>query len=158
MESANAALERIVQDLTTMLVGNDPKHVAKCKRVRKELAKIEDSARKARLLALEQIYNATFGGRKPKDRDDYDLKKQWAKEVNEDLRKDQCAIRHPESGQPCSVFAIASPDGKGRYVLGNRITKKRTHSSPTISELFPVKLVPEPKRREGFLNKKIEDD
>jgi hypothetical protein len=51
------------------------------------------------------------------------------------------SIGHPESGEPCNIYVVPGSDGEGRYVLENRATKKRSHTSRTIIDLIPLLFV-----------------
>ncbi len=64
----------------------------------------------------------------------YPDKQRLVAEVNGALRKFGCAYKHPESGQPCILLAI-SDDYGGKYVLSNRITKKRSHTTREIADM-----------------------
>jgi hypothetical protein len=129
--------------------------VRACKRFYAQLQKIEQRLNEAKRALLERQFNAQWTGklgRRP-DLMDYEKKKQVAKEINADLRHYGYSIRHPETGTPCMVLAVGSPDGAGRYVLADRLTKKRSNTCNALLDLFPIGLVPEPKRREGFLKR-----
>jgi hypothetical protein len=42
--------------------------------------------------------------------------------------------------------------------LADRKTKKRTHTCSTLLDLLPLGFIPEPRRRESFLEKNDPDD
>jgi hypothetical protein len=129
-----------------------------CKKFTLKLKKIDDLLDEARLAVLERQFNAYWSHkvRRSYDLSSYEKKKEIAQEMNTDLRHYHVMIRHPDTGSPCLLFAVGSPDGKGRYVLADRLTKKRTHTSSRLLELLPLGLVKEPPRRENFV--KSDDD
>ena len=86
--------------------------------------------------------------------DDYENRKSFVKEFDDELRKYSAAIAHPESGEPCILLAVASRDGTGRFTLENRLTKKRGGFYKSITELLPLKLVPDAPRKEGVIERR----
>ena len=152
------AIVRTIRGLpTTSNVVGQPMHhpYRACKRFDAQLQKLEGRLNEAKQGILERQFNAYFTAklRRRYDMSSYEKKKEVAKEINADLRHYGYAIRHPDSASPCMVLAVGSPDGTGRYVLADRLTKKRSHTCNTLLDLFPIGLVPEPRRREGFLEK-----
>jgi hypothetical protein len=88
------------------------------------------------------------------DEPDYEEKKQLARLVNETLRQEGAVIAHPDTKEPSLLLAVGSPDGKGRYVLSNRETKKRTKTSTALMDLLPISPIPDSPRREHFLERR----
>lgn len=72
--------------------------------------------------------------------DPIQLKQYAAKEVTAICRKWGVAIANPENGEPCTLLAI-NTGAEGRYVLENRRTKKRSHTTRDLSSLLPLKVV-----------------
>ncbi|QDV34989.1 hypothetical protein [Tautonia plasticadhaerens] len=88
------------------------------------------------------------------DATDYARKQELAKKVNAELRERHQALRHPENGEPCVIYAMATRNGDGRYVLENRMTKKRSGSYKTLLELMPFRFTQDVARKEGLAGKK----
>jgi hypothetical protein len=161
LQKVSEGLEAIVRTIrelppTPDVIGQPMHHPYRaCKRFFTQLQKVERRLEEAKQGILERQFNAYWTGklRRRYDLSSYEKKKEVAKEINADLRHYGYAIRHPESASPCMVLAVGSPDGTGRYVLADRLTKKRSHTCNTLLDLFPIGLVPEPRRREGFLEK-----
>ena len=84
----------------------------------------------------------------------YESKKNIVIETNARLRQLNAAVAHPSTGEPCILYAVASRDGYGRYVLENRVTKKRSGAYTTLLDLLPVKLVPDVPRKEGVITRR----
>lgn len=84
----------------------------------------------------------------------YDKKKTHIQLINSLLRRADLAFAHPETGDPCILYAQNSYDRLGRYTLENRITKKRSGSYKSLKELFPFKLVPDAPRKEGLIERR----
>lgn len=61
------------------------------------------------------------------------------------------ALRMPDNEDPCMIYAVGSRDGKGRYVMEHKASKKRSGAHKTIRDLLPLQLVTAPPREEGFL-------
>lgn len=160
IEQASEALRSIVLKLRDLPQAPDVDSQAMhhpfraCKKFFSKLKTVDNLLDKSKLLILEKQFNVywTHKLRRRYDLSSYEKKKEVAKEINADLRHYEHAIRHPESGAPCMVLAVGSPDGTGRYVLSDRLTKKRSHTSSTLLELFPIRLVPEPRRKESFVD------
>lgn len=94
-----------------------------------------------------------------KDREDYKTKIENRRWLSEQLQELNAAIAYPETGKPSALFAIPSKDGKGRYVLEDKETKKRSSVIKGLEDLLPMKFVTNPPRRESFaeLHKKKKD-
>ena len=88
------------------------------------------------------------------DERDNEEKKRLSKHVNETLRQQGAVIAHPETREPCLLLAVGSPDGYGRYVLANRETKQRSHTSRALADMLPFTPMPDVPRRESFLERR----
>jgi hypothetical protein len=160
LEQASEALRSIVHKLRDLPQTPDVDSQAMhhpfraCKKFFVKLKKLEHLLDEAKLLILEKQFNVywTHKLRRRYDLSSNEKKKEVAKEINVDLRHYEHAIRHPESGAACMVLAVGSPDGIGRYVLSDRLTKKRSHTSSSLLDLFPIRLVPLPRRKESFVD------
>ncbi len=74
---------------------------------------------------------------------DYEKKKQLVRDTNSKLREygAAVAVRGKEGAwEPSVLLAVGSPDGCGRYVLENRITKKRTNTCKSLLDILPLTL------------------
>lgn len=69
-----------------------------------------------------------------------DEKKSVAKMIADRLKQWGNVILHPDNGEPCNLYAISSLDGKGRYTLENRRTKKRSNTSKSIIDFLPLRI------------------
>jgi DNA-binding XRE family transcriptional regulator len=129
-----------------------------CKHFYDKLSGVEALVKDAKAAVLERQFNVywTTKLKNKYDSENYEKKQEVAKEINGDLRHYGFAIRHPETGSPCMVLAVASTDGKGRYVLADRLTKRRSSTTTSLLDLFPVKLMCEPRRRESFLENEVD--
>ncbi len=127
-----------------------------CKDFIAKLATVDKRLRDIKRITLEHRLNVYWAGKlyKKYDLADYEAKRTIVSDINTYLRDLEFAIRHPESGEPCTLLASASPDGKGRYVLSDRRTKKRSHTSVTLLDLLPLRLNRAPRRREAFIEAK----
>ncbi len=150
-------VQKILENVTELRkhILDDPKmdQYRACKRFIKELDAINGPLQETIRMVLEMQVTA-YWSTKLRRRDDfhsYPKKQEVARELNDDLRKYGYIWRHPESGQPCTLLVVASPDEKGRYVLADRLTKKRSCTSTTLLDLLPISLIKEPRRREVFL-------
>jgi hypothetical protein len=158
LQKVSEGLDSIVRVIKTLpqtpdVIGQ-PMHLPfrACKRFYLQLTALDKRLNEAKRGILERQFNAYWTGkaRRKYDVASYTKKKEVAKEMNADLRHYGYSIRHPESGNPCLVLAVGSPDGAGRYVLADRLTKKRSHTCSTILDFFPICLVPEPRTLAGF--------
>jgi hypothetical protein len=96
--------------------------------------------------------------RRNPDADDYEVKRRAAHFTNDGLRARGLGIAHPETGEPCLLYANGDRDGKGRYVLEGRLTRKRTGAYKTLLELLSIKLAELPGRKEGFIEKRKREE
>lgn len=159
IEQAKDALNRVIAGLkgTAPPEGLNARNLGgpyqACKSFASKLQALDGSLKEALRLTLELQFNTYWSGKlhKQYDLSDYEAKRAVVKETNDDLRDYGYVISHPETGRPCSLLATSSPDGKGRYVLSDQQTKKRTHTSMTLQDLLPLRLMPKPPRREGFI-------
>lgn len=76
--------------------------------------------------------------------------------INDILRNLGLTFLHPETDEPCNLYAVPSRDGHGRFTLENRKTKVRTGGYKSFQELIPFKLVPTPPRKEGVIERRKE--
>lgn len=68
-------------------------------------------------------------------------KRALASDINEQCRLRGTTLAHPETGEPCTLLAI-SDKYEGTFVLENRATKKRSHTTKNIWTLLPLKVIP----------------
>jgi hypothetical protein len=159
ISSAKDALGEVIAGLKDVVLpeGLDARTLGEpygaCKDFVAKLTTVDNRAKEAIRLGLECQYNVYWSGKLHRkfDLTDYEAKRAVVKEINEDLRFHGYAIAHPETGAATTLLASSSQDGKGRYVLCDRVTKKRSHTSMTLLDLLPLRLVLEPKRREGLI-------
>lgn len=85
---------------------------------------------------------------------DYEEKANFVYELNSMLRALRLCFAHPETGEPCNLYAVPSRDGHGRFTLENRETKVRTGGYKSFQELMPITLVLEPPRKEGVIERR----
>jgi hypothetical protein len=91
------------------------------------------------------------------DEFDYSKKKEIVLSINETLRFERVTICKIEKIDKVLerrhklLLAVASSDSHGRYVLQDRITKKRSYSKRSIFDLLPFALDPHDARKEGFI-------
>ncbi len=149
------AIAGTVKGLADALLQEEPtiEHFRASNRLLKRLKSIDQPLQDCIRHVLEMQFRAYWGTklRRRHDRDSYSRKQHIASELNATLRHYGYLLRHPKSGEPCTLLVVASPDGKGRYVLADRLTKKRSCTSGSLLELMPIKLIKEPRRREVFL-------
>ena len=88
------------------------------------------------------------------DYKDYKSKLAAVREINDILRSCDGAIRHPDTGKPCIILAVASRDGFGRYVFEERETKTRSNASKALKELLPFTLMPDVPRKEAIVERR----
>lgn len=69
-----------------------------------------------------------------------EFKRSEAKRINAICGKWGTALAHPESGEPCTLLVI-NDKADGRFVLENRVTKKRTNTATDIKGVMPFKVV-----------------
>lgn len=82
------------------------------------------------------------------DDDDFERKRLLVRTISGECARLNMAVKHPETGRPCNLYAIATVDGKGRYVLEDKETKKRDMSSKRLADLAPLEVIdyrPEPR-------------
>src|SRR5262245_11425900 len=72
-------------------------------------------------------------------RDPVTVKQEIAKQINAKCRQVGGAIAHPDTDEPCTLLAISDKQG-GTFVLENRKTKKRSHTTRDIHTLLPFKI------------------
>lgn len=128
-----------------------------------EAGRVRDSAKRSRealngivMETTKAVANAHFKSfaESRSDEGDYEQKKQWAISVNETLRQQGAVIEHPDTKEPSLLLAVGSPDGKGRYVLSSRESKRRTKTSMTLMDMLPITPMPDLPRREPFLERR----
>lgn len=159
VQQAKDALERVIEGLRgathpeNLNARNLGGPYTACKDFAAKLKSVDDRLKEAMRIALEHQYNVYWKGKLHKKYDyaDPEAKRAVMREINDDLRYFNFVIKHPDTGKPCTLLATTSPDGKGRYVLSDRETRKRTHTSVTLLDLLPLQLMPEPRRREAFI-------
>lgn len=89
----------------------------------------------------ELFINCQILDKIPSDPDNtIDKKKSWAKYISRSLTRIRASIVHPKTGRHCNLYANQSPDKKGRYLLEDKETKKRSMSSTSLLKLVPLKL------------------
>ena len=132
------------------------------------------------IVALELSHIMTQKTKLTDEETSYETKKQAVKEINEFLRYHDCSFvfrsttdtptqnetkiapatpdANHETAKPsydafysCNLYAIATPDGSGRYTFENRITKKRSGSFKKLADCLPIRLCKAPARKEAFL-------
>jgi hypothetical protein len=85
---------------------------------------------------------------------DYDKFRIIVRYFNNFMRRWDAAIAHPETGEPCTLYALPSKDGTGRLTLENRVTKKRSGFYKSLKEICPIRLVPDVPRKEDRIERR----
>jgi hypothetical protein len=73
--------------------------------------------------------------------EDAGSKQKVAKIINAYCRNNGFALANPDTGEASWLIGINDEWG-GKYVLENRTTKKRSHTSRQLKALLPLKVVP----------------
>lgn len=72
------------------------------------------------------------------DRESYARKQFLAKAITQFIKRHSLTIKHSTRGVSCTIYAIASRDGMGRYTFENRTDKKRFGHHKSLAEIIPL--------------------
>ena len=86
------------------------------------------------------------------DTNDYSRKKQLGLHYRDVLREWGLAIYR--DGNAVNLLVVANRDGTGRYVLEDKISKKRTGAYKSLKDLLPLMLTRDIPRKEGFVEQR----
>lgn len=82
-------------------------------------------------------------------------KKALAGRVSADLKRLGLAVRHPDTDRPCALMAASGKANRlGYFLVMPKGSKKAVCRRANLSDLLPLRLVPDPPRREPLAERR----
>jgi hypothetical protein len=98
---------------------------------------------------FEPALNAYLQAQAPEKAEE---KKALAQRVSADLKRLGLAVHHPDTDQPCALMASSGKANRlGSFLLMPKGSKKALTFRARLSDLLPLRLMPDTPRREPFV-------